>query len=233
MGVIFNGRGHQDLTNRMNALKLEAFGTSDVGLHRREILDMSPPFDRLKDPEVRTKFDSAMMTLFRDSQYVALSVQIDKQAHLQKYSVWQFHPYHYCFTNLIERYVRWLQDKSQPGKPAQGDVLAEWRGIKPNMQLERSFARLYKNGTDNVTAAEMQAHLTSGQIKIQKKEANIAGLQLADLLANPVSRWLICQRMGERMTAPFGREVMMILLKSKFRRGPKGRLFGYGLKCLP
>jgi hypothetical protein len=233
MGVVLNGRGHWDLKQRMDALKIEAFGTSDVVLHRREILDKLPPFHTLNNRDIRARFDAAIMALFDDAQYTALAVQIDKQAHIDKYLVWHFQPYHYCLTCIVERYVLWLKDHSAPGRMLQGDVMAEWRGINPNMQLERSYARLYHKGTDNVSPAVMRTYLSSSQIKIEKKEANIAGLQLADLLANPASRYMICRKTKERMTAPFSREVMKILLKSKLRRGPKGRIDGYGLKVLP
>ena len=74
----------------------------------------------------------------------------------------------------------------------------------------------------------MRIYLSSSQIKIEKKEANIAGLQLADLLANPASRYMICRKTKERMTAPFSREVMKILLKSKLRRGRKAELMDTG-----
>ncbi len=234
MGVVLNGRGHADLKIRMDALKVEAFGTSNVCLHRRELIDKrTPPFDKLNDMLVREKFDAGMMALFEDADYTALTVQVDKQALISKYPIWRFPPYHYCLTCMVERYVMWLKEKSIPGRIAQGDVMVEWRGVAPNMRLERSYTRLYRKGSDNVSAAEMRTYLSSAQIKIEKKEANIAGLQLADLLANPASRYMICRKTGERMTAPFSRAVMRILLSQKFRRGPKGRIDGYGLKVLP
>jgi hypothetical protein len=234
LGVILNGRGHLDLTQRMNALKIECFGNANVVFHRREIIDRTPPFDTLKDPKVVDKYNVAMMTLFEEAQYTALAVQIDKQAHLAKYLVWHFRPYQYCLTVIVERYVSWLKDISEKiGKTQTGDVMVEWRGIKPNKYLEESYSRLYQKGTENVCAADMQNYLSSSQLKIEKKEANIAGLQLADLLASPASRYLICRKAGIRMTAPFGREVMKILIKYKFRRSASGRLDGYGVKCLP
>ena len=233
MGVALNGRGHKDLTDRMNALKIEAFGTTDVVLHRREILDKNPPFDALNDPKTRADFDAGMMSLFDAAEYTALAVQIDKQALVDKYQVWNAQPYHYCLACIIERYVMWLKGKSVYGFVARGDVVAEWRGVRQNRRLEASYKRLYAKGSDNVSALEMQTHLSSGQIKIEKKDANTAGLQLADLLANPASRYLICRKAGVRMTAPFGREVMKILLTKKFRRGPRGRIEGYGVKVLP
>jgi hypothetical protein len=228
MGVILNGRGHWDLRQRMDALKKEAFGTAEVVLHRREIIDKTPPFDVLKDDTVRALFDAGLIEMIRDCKYTALAALIDKQAHIAKYQVWQYQPYHYCLAVMLERYVMWL--KECDGK---GDVMAEWRGITPNMRLERSYNGLFRKGTDHVSAAEMQAYLTSSQIKIEKKEANVAGLQLADLVASPARTQLVCELKQEKMKAPFGQEVVKILLEQKYRRSPNGVIQGYGVKSLP
>jgi hypothetical protein len=234
LGVILNGRGHLDLTQRMNTLKVDCFGNANAILHRRDIIDRTPPFDTLKDPEIVNKYNAGMMAIFQEAQYTALAVQIDKQAHIAKYRVWQFRPYQYCLTVIVERYVSWLKDLSAKiGRTQTGDVIVEWRGVKPNRYLEESYSRLYRNGTENVCAADMRKYLSSSQLKIENKEANVAGLQLADLLASPANRYLVCRNAGIRMTAPFGREVMKILIKYKFRRSPRGRLDGYGVKCLP
>lgn len=228
MGVILNGRGHWDLKQRMDALKMETFGTTDVTLHRREIIDKEPPFHVLKDDAIRALFDDGLMGMIRDCTYTALAALIDKQAHVAKYEVWHFQPYHYCLAVMLERYVMWLKERN-----GRGDVMAEWRGITPNMRLERSYTGLYRKGTDNVSASEMQTYLTSSQMKIQKKEDNIAGLQLADLVASPARTHLVCEIKKEKMKAPFGQEVVKILLKEKYRRSPEGVIAGYGVKKLP
>src|ERR1700692_3412524 len=110
MGVILNGRGHWDLRQRMDALKLEAFGNSNVVFHRREIIDKSPPFEALKDVAIRAKFDAGLIEMIRECPYTAIATLIDKQAHLSKYQVWQYQPYHYCLAVMLERYVMWLKE---------------------------------------------------------------------------------------------------------------------------
>jgi hypothetical protein len=131
-------------------------------------------------------------------------------------------------TVMIERYVMLLKECN-----GRGDVMAEWRGAAPNMRLERSFSRLYIKGSGNVTAAEMKLYLSSSQLKIAKKEANIAGLQLSDLIAHPARTQLICQLRNEEMRAPFGKEVVRILIEQKYRRSPAGVIEGFGVKLLP
>jgi Protein of unknown function (DUF3800) len=229
MGVILNGRGHRDLTERMNTLKTTTLGTNKAVLHRREIIEKKPaPFDRLRDETIRASFDAGMLGIIRDSSYTALTVLIDKHDQLKKYKVYYLNPYHYCLTTMMERYVMWLKDHQ-----VTGDVVAEWRSPDQNKRLEAAYAYFYKHGTKNVTKAEVQACLTSSQLKIEKKEANISGLQLADLVAHPARTYLICKKRGERMTAPFGREIVKILLKTKYRKNEKGVITGYGIKYLP
>lgn len=229
-GVVLDlDSAHINLTNQMDALKVAAFGTRAVVLHRREIIDKKPPpFDVLLDGEVRESFTQGLLKIVSEADYTALTVLIDKKAHFEKYKVWRFQPYHYCLTAMLERYVMFLD-----GRNGKGDVMAEWRGKKPNMKLENAYIHVFKNGTPDMPWNRFQSRLSSGQLKIQKKEANIAGLQLADLLANPAGRDLICQKRNEQMTQVFGSQVIKILYEEKYHRNWKGIVKGCGTKTLP
>jgi hypothetical protein len=134
-----------EFADGLDELKLATFGTKTVVLHRREIIHKRPfPFTALADPAVRCQFDAASLELFRTSKYTALGVLIDKREHLARYEKWHFHPYHYCLTAMLERYVLWLESMSFH---ATGDVMCEWRGKQPNRKLEDAYTRLYKFGT--------------------------------------------------------------------------------------
>jgi len=221
-----------EFTDSLNELKTTVFGSEQVILHRREIIDKRDyPFTLLCNEQVRGHFDERLLHWFEESKYTAFAVLIDKRAHVEKYRVWRYHPYHYCLTAMLERYVMWLKSLGQGGI---GDVMSEWRGKKPNRKLEEAYARLFRSGTDHVPAEEFQKRLTSNSLKIKRKSANVAGLQLADLLANPVCRSLICANEHVKMTAPFGTRVINILIRNKFRRGGFfSKIQGYGVKILP
>ncbi len=227
-GVVLNGRSHSDLNVRMNALKMSAFGSSEMSLHRREVIDKKPPFHSLKDPQVEQEFSRGLLCLIQEADYNVITVLIDKKEHFDRYRVWRFQPYHYCLTAMMERYVMLLDDRD--GK---GDVMAEWRGVKPNMKLERAYTYIFNNGTDNMPRTRFQRRLTTRQLKIETKHANIAGLQLADLLANPCGRDLICQKQGSPMTAVFGTKIVKVLYESKYHRNHRGMVKGCGTKSLP
>jgi len=216
-------------TDVLDQIKNACFGTGAVVLHRRDIIDRNPPFHVLRDPSIGKHFDTELMALLTTAIYRVFTAIIDKKEHARRYTVWRFHPYHYCLTVLLERYVQWLENTDNVG-----DVLAESRGKKENMQLERAYQYLYRNGTDHVPATLFQKRLSTKEIKLRPKAANIAGLQMVDLIANPSCRGLICERTGVPMTALFGRQVLAILKRNKYLKSPvSGKIEGWGTKWLP
>src|SRR5260370_18044347 len=84
---------------------------------------------------------------------------------------------------MLDRYVSWLNSSN-----AQGDVLAESRGGEEDLQLKEAYKRVYESGTLLRNREQYQRALTSKDIKLERKRANIAGLQTADVLAYPVKQ---------------------------------------------
>jgi hypothetical protein len=161
----------EDFTALLCAIKRDVFGSSNVVFHRRDILNANAPFEALKGAEKRARFNNSILELIEDAKYRAFTVVLDKQEHKRKYTVWRFHPYHYCLTVTLERYVQFLATHREVG-----DMMVESRGRKENMQLERAYRQIWQNGTDHVPASRFQGSLTTRELKIQPKTANIAGL---------------------------------------------------------
>ena len=101
------------------------------------------------------------------------------------------------------------------------------------MRLKKSFEELILQGSEFVTPQRFLSALTSRQLKVKPKSNNIAGLQIADLLAHPSFRSMLAERDGAAMTAPFGGRIVEILKHSKYHRSKSGRIDGYGRKWLP
>lgn len=217
-----------EFTIALNELKQDIFGTQDIVLHRREMLEAKPPFEKLADPAIRQQFNGRLLQLLTEAEYKVFTVVIDKKEHKERYVVWRFHPYHYCLTVLLERYVQYLARISQ-----MGDVLVESRGKKENMQLERAYRYIYEHGSDHVPVKYFQERLTSAHLKIKPKSANVAGLQLADVIANPSCRSLICEKTKAEMIAEFGKSIQAILKENKYLKRFDGAIPGWGTKWLP
>lgn len=90
-----------------------------------------------------------------------------------------------------------------------------------------------ETGTHNLTSEDLKAHLTSKELKVKSKQANIAGLQVADLIAHPARRWCFNNFFDMHETRlTFGDRVIEILEGEKFFRY-KGQIKSYGVKKLP
>jgi len=216
----------------LDALKTKYFGhapKNPVILHRRELINRQNAFRVLADGTIRESFDSELLALIEALPYRVITVAIDKRQHLNQYAVWRFDPYHYCMRCMIERYVLLLNDAGLTG-----DVVGEARTKKVDKKLKASFARLYEEGTDQIAGAVVRKRLTSQNVKLEPKSANVAGLQIADLIAHPSFRAMRLTRENKELPNDFGAKIVQILNDKKYRRSRNsGQIYGYGLKWLP
>ncbi len=201
-----------------------------VVFHRKEMVNRRYPFHSLRDADVERQFNEALLDCLKRWEYRVITVVIDKRAHRDQYRVWRYHPYHYCLSVLLERFVLCLGQIQQ-----RGDVLVESRGGREDDQLKRAYEYLYTRGTSYVSASRFQERLTSSQLKVKPKSANIAGLQLADLLAHPSRREvLISSALLRDSRTTFGDQICAILHQGKYYCHPQtGQIAGYGQKLLP
>jgi len=89
---------------------------------------------------------------------------------------------------LLQRYAGYLNHINRVG-----DVMAEARGGTEDRRLKNRTPTFMTRRWQVFKAAEFQAALSSSQLKLSSKGANIAGLQLADILAHPVKQWVLKQ----------------------------------------
>jgi len=223
-GVVLELRYVRELLHpQMEALKAKFFPyhpDEPVIFHRKEMVNRKCSFSPLRDEAVRLEFDRELLRLLAEWNYVVISVCLDKKRHKETYTQWRYDPYHYCLAVLLERFVFFLNQAN-----CSGDVMAESRGGKADRRLKDSFAGLWGRGTDYVDPPQFQSRLTSKQLKVKSKANNIAGLQLADLLAHPSRNEILRENnLLETPMAPFAAKIVRILQGKYYQRG--GRIFG-------
>jgi len=64
------------------------FGTTNIVLHRTEMVYHRPPFECLENEEVRRDFDESLLQIIENAQYRVITVVIDKVEHKNRYQVW-------------------------------------------------------------------------------------------------------------------------------------------------
>jgi hypothetical protein len=217
----------------LEGLKREYFGShpdEPIVLHRKELVNKRPPFEALQDAGTEARWNDAILGLLESTEFVAITAVIDKLEHLQRYTVWRYDPYHYCLAVLVERYALWLGKHA-----AMGDTMAESRGGNEDRRLKDSFERLVaERGSDYMKPGDLLPRLTSRQLKVKPKANNIAGLQIADLIAHPSFRATLARRSNQSLADNFGGRIAALLEASKYDRNPRnGSVWGWGRKWLP
>ncbi|HUU93072.1 MAG TPA: DUF3800 domain-containing protein [Phycisphaerae bacterium] len=233
MGVWFRqADDYVHFADRLEAFKREIFGPRPdrpIVLHRSEIINRKGAFGLLCDPEVRRRFDDGLLGVIARARFKMIIVIIDKRQHLRTYQQ-PYHPYHFCLAAMLDRYSGWLRYKA-----CLGDVMAESRGGQADRELKQAYREVYEEGRYSMFSADFhQQVLTSRDIKVKPKMANIAGLQLADILAYPVKQaWLAERRLIETASGQFGQRVMEVVTGKYNVNEGTGQVAGYGKVWLP
>lgn len=229
-GIILDIETYEnDLQPKITELK--KIFTNDLddlpNLHHEDIMAMTGHFSKLRDPQIRSEFDKQLLELIEKVDFCICAVVIDKNEHFQRYREAAMHPYHYCLNSMLERYIHFLEIRGR------GDVLAEARGGTEDMQLKAAYETFYNYGTSFERPSHIQTLLTSRELKLKPKNKNIAGLELADLLAlctklDVLNTYGRIAALGEN----FNKRIIN-LLHSKYCRGNNlPKIKGYGKKLL-
>lgn len=207
--------------------KIKHFGDEfddPVILHREEIAAKTRPFHVLKDQTKNTLFCSELLKLFEDAQFTAFSVVIDKVSTSGKwYGLSDSHPYHNGLLAMLERYCGKLKFSRNTG-----DVMAESRGGREDNLLKTAYRAIYDGGSSFYAPEFFQNALSSKEIKIKPKIANIPGLQISDLLAYPAKMRMLEELKRNRPTVGFTKEIADVLEKKYNRRYANNQVNGYG-----
>ncbi len=229
LGVWFQqGKDYTAYAQALDQMKCEIFGPRPdrpVILVRSAIINCKGPFVVLRDDHKRRHFDEEWLKIIGQASFRIVCVVIDKKTHQERYEN-PFHPYHYCLAVMLERYCRWLHQRN-----AVGDVMAEARGREEDLQLKAAYRRLYESGTQWFNYERFQQTLTSKDIKVETKNANIAGLQLADNLAHPLKMACLAERnLVAYQPSGFARRLLDIVEPKLLHKD--GQVWGWGKKML-
>lgn len=112
--------------------------------------------------------------------------------------------------------------------------MAESRGGNEDRKLKESYVLTYDRGAWMQTARSFQQALTSKELKVKLKSANVAGLQLADVLSHPV-RDMVLAYHGRRSDefSPFTTRILAAVKRKYNCHLYNGNAEGYGFVLFP
>ncbi len=231
LGCWFRGRDYRTFHQELEAFKQHHFPHNPdepVILHREDIINRRRAFWRLRDPDKSHAFDHDLLELIRRAEFKIVVVVIDKKELKLQYPT-PAHPYHLGLGFMLQRYCGFLNHINRCG-----DVMAESRGGHADRLLKDSYSLVYERGAWVKRAAFFQQALTSKELKVKPKSANIAGLQLADLLANPLRKAVLVEERKVQGPLASFTERILEAVKDKFNRHLyTGRVEGYGKVLFP
>ncbi len=210
----------RELENCFTLLKRKYFGSEAIIFHEREIRRREKPFDRLGEIDYR-RFLDELTNLIERLEFKVIAAVIDKRRLVRSYGNPR-NPYEIALGFIMERIAMEIGSCCDRELP----MLIEGRGKKEDRELLGVFRDL-RRGTGPLSLKlryNAREVLSKMRLYFYSKEQNVAGLQLADLVARPI---------GVRYLKPHQKNRAYEVIHSKLRRGPQGQVDGYGLKIFP
>ena len=157
-------------------LKFNYFGHDGVVLHEHDIRKQKGAFAFLSHLPTRLEFVRQLSSIMEVSNFILIACVVDK-ARMSKSEGASTNPYHIALDICLECLRGFLAEKKQDH--LQTHVVVECRGKKEDRELELEFRRI----CDGNNAGNRQLPF---DVVFADKKTNLAGLQLADLVARPV-----------------------------------------------
>lgn len=171
----------------VDSIKLEFWHTTDVILHSRDIRKCSKHFKILLDNEIKRQFYRRINdVLAEQGVYVTVCCSVLKEDCISRYGA-DADVYGTALKYVLQRSVFCVDDINPVGGKI--NIIVERRGKREDAALSAYYNRLRVTGMHYVSPQRLAEHM--GRFGFSDKKENIFGLQVADLIAYPISRHVL------------------------------------------
>lgn len=164
----------------VNALKMDFFGRRDVVLRSYDIRKQKNDFSILIDKKKRVSFYTGLDNLVKKLNFTVIAAVINKENLKEQYSH-PANPYNLCFQFIMERFCMFLGEKHDSAI-----LRIESRETHNDKLLAKEYERFRNKGNNIFSSEEVMGKLVD--LSFNQKSQNIAGHQVADLVAYPIGR---------------------------------------------
>ena len=201
----------------VDKLKIKHFGNRDIILRSYDVRKQKGQFSSLVDVNKRKSFLDELHKLISELDFIVIAAVINKEKLKNNYNK-PMNPYNLCLQFIMERYLMFLGQKADSGI-----MRIESRETHNDQMLAEVYEQFRSNGNNMFKPDEIRRKLLD--LSFNQKNQNIAGHQIADLVAYPIGRHVL---IPEKDNPPF------TVIEKKFHRkkGLSGYL-NYGLKIFP
>ena len=176
------------LEEQVRALKKEFWGDRQIILHSRDIRKCQNGFEVLFDLNVKRHFYEAVNRLLgQEDVYAIVSCSILKEPYIRQFGKLN-DVYGQSLSFILERAIFCVDNQCKDGS-GRISAIVERRGKREDRNLKNYYRHLLEKGTYWVTEERMRSRMSS--LDFRWKTEDIAGLQIADLVAYPLTRHVL------------------------------------------
>lgn len=201
-----------DVVRHIKGFKFANWGHDMTVLHSKKIRIQTDDFRFLQGQAQRREFMTTLSQAIKNSPFTIIATGIDKRL-LQKQYINPANPYELGLQFCLERLYRFLQEKNQNGRTTH--IVIESRMANQNKELEQAFFKMLEK-------KKPLQDLCPVELIFGDKKANSIGLQLADLIAYPIGRYVL---------KPHEENLAFKAIEQKFHKFPN--YLQKGLKIFP
>ncbi len=205
---------HSTVEPSIQSLKRKHFGNADIILRSYDIRKQKNDFSLLVDKKKREEFYCDLNREISDLKYTIIAAAINKNA-LKKQYFDPANPYHLCFRFIMERTIMFIGQEKETLM-----FRIESRETHNDRKLAAEYEN-FKKGTSMFTAEEIQSKFAD--LSFNQKSQNIVGMQIADLVAYPIGKWIMDPKRENKVF-----DMVKVKIHSKGEN-----ISGYGLKIFP
>lgn len=148
-------------------------------LTRKQVIERGSHFGVLRESARNIAWEEDLIAALSSFPMQVFTVVVDKKENREAIESGKLHAYNHAFIHLLSQIVMWLSMQQE----GIADVMPEARGKREDKELQAVYGGLRQSGCESLPAAQFRDVFPEAELLIAKKESNIAGLQIADLLA--------------------------------------------------
>ncbi len=186
-GFLIEDNNYEKVRTEINQIKNELWDDKKVIFHSRDIRKCEKEFVVLFDNVKKERFYSFLNSVFSTNEYYLVASAINKLNYVIKYGKLGNDVYEIALSFLVEKTMEILIEKYNDDFELR--MIIEKRGKKEDQQLSEHLQKIKIRGSSKITAECYSKHIK--EISFKQKTENINGLQLADLAAYPIARYVI------------------------------------------
>ena len=165
-----------------NDLKTEFFGHKRVVLHERDIRKRKGQFRTLGSVRRHLEFQEHLRATLEAAPFLLLSTTIDKRTYAASPRTDPtLSPYTVCFVSALVALESVIPGFSRAWPPP--ELVVESRGLREDKELAAVFSQLGREPSSGLSF--------SYALRFAGKQQHTTGLEVADMVANPISRHVL------------------------------------------